>query len=138
MISKNLYFQFLYRVIILVAAILFFSWLIFEKELYILSIIIGFVIIILVANLIYFLNVTNRRLCYFFDAIKNEDSTLRFPEKTGNKNFDELNKSLNKVNRQIQQIQIENRLQEQYFQALIEKSCYRNSNIQQEWFYFAL
>jgi len=120
MISKNLYFQFLFRVLLLIAISLFWGWLIFEKEYYIFSIIVGFVIIILGANLIHFLNITNRRLRYFFDAIQNEDSTLTFPEKTGNKTFKELNNSLNRVNLQIQQIQIENRQQEQYFQALIE------------------
>ena len=60
---------------------------------------------------------------YFFDAIKNEDSTLSFPEKTNNKTIIELNKSLNKVNKQIQQINIENRQQEQYFQALMEHAA---------------
>ena len=78
---------------------------------------------IFTGNLIWFLNKTNRRLFYFFDAIKNEDSTLSFPEQTNNKTVLELNKSLNKVNKQIQQIQIENRQQEQYFQALIEHSA---------------
>ena len=48
---------------------------------------------------------------------------LSFPEKTDNKTILELNKSLNKVNLQIQNIQIQNRQQEQYFQALLEHAA---------------
>ena len=74
-------------------------------------------------NLVSYFNSTNRRLFYFFDAIRNDDLTLSFPEKTNNKTIVELNKSLTKVNKQIQQIKIENQLQEQYFQALLEHAA---------------
>jgi len=123
MISKNLYFQLLFRVLLLLAVSLLIGWMVFQKEMYMLSIISAIVLIVQTVNLVYFLNVTNRRLFYFFDAIKNEDSTLSFPEKTDHKIIVELNKSLNKVNKQIQQIQIENRQQEQYFQALMEHAA---------------
>lgn len=123
MISKNLYFQLLFRVLLLLAVSLLIGWMVFQKEMYMLSIILAIVLIVQTVNLVYFLNVTNRRLFYFFDAIKNEDSTLSFPEKTDHKIIVELNKSLNKVNKQIQQIQIENRQQEQYFQALMEHAA---------------
>lgn len=123
MISKNLYVQILVRVLFLVIVALLLGWMIFQKEMYVLSIIPLLAIIIQTINLIWFLNATNRRLFYFFDAIKNEDSTLSFPEKTNNKTIVELNKSLNKVNKQIQQIHIENKQQEQYFQALMEHAA---------------
>ncbi|NQU55314.1 MAG: hypothetical protein HQ522_22580 [Bacteroidetes bacterium] len=123
MISKNLYVQLLVRVLILVALSLLLGWIIFKKEMYLLSVVPVIALIVQTVNLVWFLNATNRRLFYFFDAIQNEDSTLSFPEKTNNKTIVELNKSLNKVNKQIQQIQIENRQQEQYFQALIEHAA---------------
>ncbi len=123
MISKNLYVQLLVRVLILVALSLLLGWMIFQKEMYLISVVPVIALIVQIVNLIWFLNATNRRLFYFFDAIQNEDSTLSFPEKTNNKTIVELNKSLNKVNKQIQQIQIENRQQEQYFQALIEHAA---------------
>lgn len=123
MISKNLYIQLLLRVLILVAVALLLGWMIFQKELYILSFIPAVVLIFQTVNLIWFLNATNRRLFYFFDAIQNEDLTLSFPEKTNNKIIVDLNKSLNKVNKQIQQINIENSRQEQYFQALLEHAA---------------
>lgn len=123
MISKNLYVQILFRVAILVGFCLLGGWMLFDREWYLGSILMFSGTIISSGNLIYFLNSTNRRLFYFFDAIRNDDSTLSFPEITNDKTFVELNKSLNKVNRQIQQIKIENRLQEQYFQALLEHAA---------------
>ncbi|MBT6005998.1 MAG: hypothetical protein HOG79_09790, partial [Prolixibacteraceae bacterium] len=123
MISKNLYVQLLIRVLVLVALALLLGWMIFHKEMYIISVIPVIAIIIQTINLVWFLNTTNRRLFYFFDAIKNEDSTLSFPEKTNNKTIHDLNKSMNKVNKQIQQIYIANRQQEQYFQALMEHAA---------------
>jgi two-component system nitrogen regulation sensor histidine kinase NtrY len=123
MISKNLYFQLLIRVLILVLLSLLLGWLIFNKEMYVMAIVVVIAFLVQTINLLWFLNATNRRLFYFFDAIKNEDSTLSFPERSNNKTICELNKSLNKVNKQIQQIHIENRQQEQYFQALIEHAA---------------
>jgi nitrogen fixation/metabolism regulation signal transduction histidine kinase len=83
------------------------------------------IIILLVATreIIIFLNRVNRRIFYFFDAIKNEDSMLSFPEDRSNKIVNDLNHSLLKVNKQIQQIYVENQKQEQYFQALIEHAA---------------
>jgi nitrogen fixation/metabolism regulation signal transduction histidine kinase len=123
MISKNLYVQLLIRVLILVSLALLIGWLIFQKEMFILSFVLVVAFIFQTANLIWYLNATNRRIFYFFDAIQNEDSTLSFPENTNNKIIVDLNKSLNKVNKQIQQIQIQNRQQEQYFQALLEHAA---------------
>jgi len=123
MISRNLYIQIIFRVILLAAFCLLGGWMLFGKNWYLASVLMLLCTIFLAGNLIHFLNTTNRRLYYFFDAIRNDDSTLSFPEKTTNKTIVELNKSLNKVNWQIQQIKIENRLQEQYFQALLEHAA---------------
>ncbi len=123
MISKNLYVQILFRIILLAVFCLLGGWMLFNKDWYIVSALMLVGATFSAGNLIYFMNTTNRRLYYFFDAIRNDDSTLSFPEKTTNKTIIELNKSLNKVNRQIQQIKIENRLQEQYFQALLEHAA---------------
>jgi two-component system nitrogen regulation sensor histidine kinase NtrY len=123
MISKNLYVQFLVRVLLLVVISMLLGLMIHKGENFALSLVLIIIIIIQTVNLVRYLNATNRRLFYFFDAIQNEDSTLSFPEKTNDKTIIALNKSLNKVNKQIQQIHIENRQQEQYFQALMEHAA---------------
>ncbi|WP_163322780.1 sensor histidine kinase [Draconibacterium mangrovi] len=123
MISKNLYVKILVRVLLLLAGALFLGWLIFDRQAYIFAIIPTLFILGVTINLIYFLNRINRRIFYFFDAIKNEDSTLRFPNNVNNKIINDLNQSLQKVNSQIQQIYLDNQKQEQYFQALLEHAA---------------
>jgi PAS domain S-box-containing protein len=71
-------------------------------------------------NLISYLNRTNIKIRFFFDSVRNEDSNLSFPMETGNNSLNELYKSMNKVNHQIQQLKIKNRQQEQYFRTLLE------------------
>ncbi len=123
MISKNLYVQIIIRVLLMVAMALLLGYTVFTKQAFIISIIPVLLILISTINLIYFLNRINRRIFYFFDAIKNEDSTLSFPKNIDNIIINDLNQSLLKVNKQIQQIYVENRQQEQYFQALLEHAA---------------
>jgi len=123
MISRNFYLQLLVRVLLLVSVAFAASWVLLEKCWISLFLLLTIFEVLLVINLIFYLNKTNRRLLYFFDAIRNEDSMLSFPEKSNDKIAMELNKSLNKVNQQIQQIKIVNRQQEQYFQALLEHAA---------------
>jgi two-component system nitrogen regulation sensor histidine kinase NtrY len=73
-----------------------------------------------IVYLIYFLNHTNRKIAYFFDAVKNEDSTLYFPLITKNKSVKELNSSLNNVNEMIKDIRTEILDQERYYKLMLE------------------
>ncbi len=120
MVSQHLNRRIIFRTILLAATALLLAWLVFEKQLFILVFFVAFVFFIEVAELINFLNRTNRKIAYFFDAIRNDDSTLNFPVNTGNKALDDLNASLNKVNELIKNIKFELREQEQYFKAILE------------------
>jgi PAS domain S-box-containing protein len=84
------------------------------------SIICFLLIGLLTVNLITFLNSTNRKIRFFFDSVRNDDSNLTFPVETLNPALKELYQSMNRVNHQIQQLKIENRQQEQYFRTLLE------------------
>ncbi|MBK7481085.1 MAG: GHKL domain-containing protein [Bacteroidales bacterium] len=53
--------------------------------------------------------------------MENEDSMLHFPEKTRHKANAEMNKSLNRVNKLIQDVKIRNREQEQYYSLMLEQ-----------------
>ncbi len=123
MISKNLYIQIFIRVILMVASALVLAWIIFGSAAIILTLIPITIIILLIINTVYYLNRINRRIFFFFDAIRNEDSSLSFPGERDTKVEQELNRSLMNVNRQIQRIYEENEKQEQYFQALIEHAA---------------
>ncbi|MCF8358114.1 MAG: PAS domain-containing protein [Prolixibacteraceae bacterium] len=66
------------------------------------------------------LNSTNEQINYFIQAIKNEDTLLRFPVKNGSKIVDELHKSLNELNVVLQQTKLKNQVRERYFSEILQ------------------
>ncbi len=79
------------------------------------------VLVIQVVNLFYYINRVNRKIAFFFEAVRNEDHSLSFPRHRGDSVLEKLSANMERINRQIQKMHIENRLQEQYFSALTEK-----------------
>lgn len=75
----------------------------------------------MVVSIIRIFNRIPEKISYFFNAIENEDSTLLFSEKIQHKTTKELNQSLNRVNRLIQDVKLRNREQEQYYSTLLEQ-----------------
>jgi len=121
MASRNFYIQLILRVIFLtlsaigVAFSMSYKWY-FAMALFVL------ILVVQVFTLITFINRTNRKIAYFFDAIKNEDFTLRFPEGVTIESFKELNKSLNRVNGLIQQVHMQLQIREQYYQEILKQA----------------
>jgi two-component system, NtrC family, nitrogen regulation sensor histidine kinase NtrY len=120
MISKSLYLNILFRLLLILAISVLFGFLIARNESFRYLIVCLVLLVIMAASLISYLNGTNKRIKLFFDSVTNDDSTLSFATVEKNKTLREIYKSMNKVNHQIQQLKIENRKQEQYFQILIE------------------
>ncbi len=120
MISKNLYFAIILRVLLIVILSSMTGYFIFINQSLRLSIILFLSIVFLTLNLISYLNTTNKKIRFFFDSVKNDDSNLSFPVDTKDRTSRELYESMNRVNHQIQQLKIENRQQEQYFRILLE------------------
>jgi two-component system, NtrC family, nitrogen regulation sensor histidine kinase NtrY len=120
MISKNLYLNLLIRVLFIVILSVLLGYLIATGRSLRISIICLSALAILTVNLISFLNTTNKRIKYFFDSVRNDDSNLFFPVDEKNMTVREIYRSMNRVNEQIQKLKIENRNQEQYFRILIE------------------
>ncbi|HWR99829.1 MAG TPA: ATP-binding protein, partial [Prolixibacteraceae bacterium] len=121
MISKSLYSQLIFRTLILVSIALAAGTCIALNWPVSVVVILLLIEVLVVVNLINYLNSTNRKLGVFLESIENEDSTLLFSTDEQNLPIRELYQSLSKVNRQIQQVKIESRQQEQYFQALLEQ-----------------
>lgn len=82
----------------------------------------GLALIIECWNLVWLVNSTHRKLAYFFDAIRNEDTTLKFPDNVKNKSVKALHTSLNNLNNMISDIKIQNETSERFFRELIEQS----------------
>ena len=121
MVSKNIYYQLIFRIVLIAICALVVAFLFF-KEHYILCGIFSLVFFGLSYSLVFYVNQTNRKIAYFFDAIKNEDFTLRFPEKLSVKSMEELNHSLNMLNSMIQDIHLKKQAQEQYYQEILRQA----------------
>ncbi|MFO7925037.1 MAG: ATP-binding protein [Bacteroidales bacterium] len=71
-------------------------------------------------NLAWYINSVNRKINYFFEAVRNDDHGLVFTQGKGNSLVNKLSENLERINEHIRQIKVDNRRQEQYFAALIE------------------
>ncbi|HNX55446.1 MAG TPA: ATP-binding protein [Prolixibacteraceae bacterium] len=120
MIIRNFYFQIVIRTLLIVAVSACLGWLVASGMSFSLIFAAGIIDTIFIFLLIHFLNSTNRRISYFLESVQNDDSTLTIPTNISDKSILGIYQGLNKVNRQIQQLKIESRQQEQYFETLLE------------------
>lgn len=75
-----------------------------------------------VFNLVRYFNRSNQELSLFLSSIINEDSSLVFNEQTGNKSYDSLHRSINRLNEKIRDARMNIIIQEKFFQAVVENS----------------
>lgn len=122
MIHNRVFFRMIARVVFIFITSLIVGFLIFRTVHYPLAGLIFVLLIIQTILLIKSTNHTNQKITYFFDSVRNEDSTLHFSEKVRNKTERELNISLNKVNRLIQTVKRNQISQEKYYSYILEKS----------------
>jgi len=120
MISRRLYLNLIFRVLLIIAFSVGLGWSLQSSRVFYIAPIIIIAIIISAISLVRYLNSTNRKMSFFFEAVKNNDSALRFGRHPGNKTEDLLNRKLNEVNKQIQDLKMENRRKEQYFRTMLE------------------
>lgn len=120
MFSKSLYLNIICRVMLIVLFSVVLSYFVVVDRSLRFSIICILIIVFFTVNLILYLNRTNKKIRFFFDSVRNDDSNLSFSAETKNSALRELYQSMNRVNHQIQQLKIENRQQEQYFRTLLE------------------
>jgi two-component system, NtrC family, nitrogen regulation sensor histidine kinase NtrY len=70
-------------------------------------------------SFIRFFNQTHRNIQYFIQAVKNEDSSILFPDRGGGRVLDELHRGLNELNQIIKEKNIRNRMNERYFSEIL-------------------
>ncbi|MDT0606373.1 sensor histidine kinase [Croceitalea rosinachiae] len=121
MASRNFYIQLIIRILFITATAMVMAFAIVEAW-YLILFVTVIALVSQVYDLIRFINSTNRKIAYFFDAIKNEDFTLRFPEKVSIKSFKELNQSLNRVNGLIQEVHLQLQIREKYYQEILKQA----------------
>ncbi len=121
MISKNFYLLLVYRVLLITASALGMGYL-YYKEQYVWCISLFLILVIQTVFLIKLVNHTNRKIAYFFESLRNEDFTIRFPEKGEIAPLKELNERMNMLNGMIQKAHLSNKTQEQYYQEVIKQA----------------
>jgi nitrogen fixation/metabolism regulation signal transduction histidine kinase len=121
MVSRHIYWQLVFRILLISAAALGAGFFFFDGQYVLSALVFGFLVLQTVF-LIRYVNQTNRKIAYFFDAVKNEDFTLRFPEKLSVRSLEELNHSLNMLNAMIQDIHLKKQAQEQYYQEILKQA----------------
>ena len=67
------------------------------------------------------LNRTNKKLAFFFSAVRNEETSLHFPEGEGFANEKLLNRSLNELNSKLKNARISIELQEKFYKSIMDK-----------------
>jgi nitrogen fixation/metabolism regulation signal transduction histidine kinase len=123
MIYNKFHTNIIIRVILLALNSLFIFWYFYGRGIDLTFFFAIAVFIIQTINLIVYTNKTNKLLSFFFDAVKNEDSTLVFNEKAGSTSFNLLSKSLNLLNKKIQDAKIEITVQEKYYKTIVESAA---------------
>jgi signal transduction histidine kinase len=68
-------------------------------------------------------NQSNLQIAYFFEAIRNEDSSLKFPTMIRQKSLRILYQSLNGLNEQISEIKLRNEHLEKYYLSFIQHAA---------------
>ncbi len=107
------------RMMVIVAAAIG-SGILINAGLYYIAAIILLTTLFLMIEFIRFINKTNKQINYFIHAVKNEDTSLRFPKVRGNKIMNELNQSLNELNTVLQQIKVDSKIKERYFSSILQ------------------
>jgi two-component system, NtrC family, nitrogen regulation sensor histidine kinase NtrY len=66
---------------------------------------------------------TNSTISYFFEALRNEDTTLQFPVTVNNTSLSRLYNGMNRLNKYYQEIKLQNEYNERYYRTLIQHSA---------------
>lgn len=80
----------------------------------------GLLELVLILELIRFINKSNRQISFFIQAIRNDDTTLRFPANTRNPVLNDLHQSLNTLNRVLQDTRVKGQIRERYFSEILQ------------------
>jgi len=121
--NKHFYISIITRLAIIIILVMAGTYVFLVHHSYILSFIIFLFLIIAVVNLIKYFNNINRWISFFLLGIENEDTTLKVPQKTGNKAIDEVFKGMDRLNELFKQAKIDISTQEQYFRMVINQSA---------------
>ncbi len=85
-----------------------------------LAILLGIVILAGAVFILQHLTRTNREILFFFRALENDDTSIKYSSRHRNSFIDELHQHLNRVNGNFQELKLNNELTEQYFSRILK------------------
>ncbi|HCC70285.1 MAG TPA: hypothetical protein DEQ09_03920 [Bacteroidales bacterium] len=122
MVFRQFTFNIIIRIVLLALLCILGTLYIIKAEADIYFFLITVLTVALVFNLVKYFNRSNEELSLFMSSIINEDSSFVFSENTGNKSFDSLHRSINRLNEQIRNARMSIIVQEKFYQAVVENS----------------
>ncbi|HEY9048422.1 MAG TPA: ATP-binding protein, partial [Ohtaekwangia sp.] len=120
MILKRFSLLILARIALLTISIFTLVW-VYQQHMFFNLITLSIIFILLLIELIYFVNNTNRELARFFTGIRHSDFTMTFYEAYKGKSFRELEDSMQQILDAYKQVKIEKEAQYQFLQLLINQ-----------------
>jgi len=113
------------RIVLIVFILILFSFgagFFFLRERYLYTILLLLFDLIYLFRLIKIYTQTNKTIALFFEAARNNDTTLTF-QSSKNKSLQALYEGMNNLNKHIQQMKLRNEYKEKYYKALIQQSA---------------
>lgn len=108
------------RILLLIATIFLFVYILMNSTLLMLTILLGVMIVYQVYGLIRSVEKTNRELQRFFQSIQYDDFTQSFTGKSFGKSFDNLRKSFSQITQRFLKLRSEKEEQFRYLQTVIK------------------
>lgn len=119
---KHIYISLIFRIVLLMLFSGLSVYLIFEVKTVLFGVLAGVFALLMMLNILHLYNQINRWISFFLLGIENEDTSLKIPQKTGNKTIDEIFKGVEHLNDIFKLTKIEISSQEQYFKSILNQS----------------
>jgi nitrogen fixation/metabolism regulation signal transduction histidine kinase len=119
--SRRIYFTILAHILLILATAGVGMWIITAYGGYIIGGILILCALFQIGALAKQLNKFNQKIKFFFDAVEDKNNMLYFPEQHADKEQEQLNRSLNRINNLLARTKSENQKQEHFYRSLLEE-----------------
>ncbi|MEN8120984.1 MAG: ATP-binding protein [Bacteroidota bacterium] len=120
---KNFYIAISIKLIVVIVLSIAGAYLFFVEQAYVLSIFPFLFLIGAVINIIKYFNNINQWIAFFLLGIENEDTSIKVPNKSGNKAIDDIYVGIDRLNKLFKQTKVDIRTQEQHYRTVINQSA---------------
>ena len=120
---KHFYLAILLRIAIIILLSASATFLYFEMQALVLSILMLILLLGAVINIIRYFNGLNHWVASFLLGIENDDTTLKTPSDTGNKAINDIYTGIERLNELFRKTKMDISTQEAYYRSIIDQSA---------------